>query len=54
MRKPVGRVPPFGYDRMHREQANMAHHAKVTGGLDRKTCSLATDGDTTTMWRSLT
>ena len=32
MRELVGGVPPVGYDRMHREQVNVAHHAKVTGG----------------------
>ena len=49
MREIAGGVPPFGYDRTHQEQANVAHCAKVTGGRDRKTFSLATDEDTTTM-----
>ena len=31
-------MPPLGYDRVQQEQA----HAKVTGGRDRKTFSLAT------------
>ena len=49
MRELVGRVPLLGYDRMHQEQTNVAHHAKVTGGRDRKTFSLATNEDTITM-----
>ena len=42
-------VPPLGQDRVQQEQANVAHRAKVTGGCDRESFSLATDEDTTTM-----
>ena len=41
MREPVGRVPPVGCDRMQREQAKVAHCAKVTGGRDSEIFSLA-------------
>ena len=34
-------VPPLGYDRVQQEQAKVAHLAKVTGGRDRETFSLA-------------
>ena len=54
MREPVGGVPPLGNDRMHQEQANVAHRAKVTGGRDRETFSWATNEDATSMWRSFT
>ena len=36
------KVPALGCDRMQREQAKVAHHAKVTGGCDSETFSLAT------------
>ena len=38
-------VPPLGCDRMQREQAKVAHYAKVTGGCDSKTSSFAADHD---------
>ena len=43
MRELVGTVPLLGCVRVHWEQANVAFHARVTGGRDRKTFSLATD-----------
>ena len=36
MRELVRGMPPLGYDRVQREQDNVAHHAKVTGGRDRE------------------
>ena len=41
MREPVGRVPLLGYDRVQQEQAKVALLAKVTGGRDRETFTLA-------------
>ena len=41
MREPVGEVAPLGCDRVRQGQAEVAHHAKVTGGRDCKTVSLA-------------
>ena len=42
MREPWVEVLVLGCDRMQREQAKVAHHAKVTGGCDSETFSLAT------------
>ena len=44
MREPVGGVPPLGYDRVQQEKTNVARLAKVTGGPDCKTFSLASNG----------
>ena len=41
MRETVGRVPPFGYDRVQQAKTMVAHLAKVTSRRDCKTFSLA-------------
>ena len=42
MREPLGEASLLGCVRVQQEQANVVHNAKVTGGRDRKTSSLAT------------
>ena len=44
MREPVGRVPPLGYDRVQQACAKVARLAKVAGGRDCETFSLASNG----------
>ena len=38
-------MPLLGCERLQREQARVAHYAKVTGGCDSETSSLAADHD---------
>ena len=44
MREPVGRVPPLGYDHVQQVCTKVACLAKVTGGRDCETFSLASNG----------
>ena len=44
MRKPVGRVPLLGYDRVQQVKTKVERLAKVTCGRDCKTFSLASNG----------
>ena len=45
MREPVGECHPLAVSACSGEQAKVAHYAKVTGGCDSKTSSLAADHD---------